>query len=453
MKTWLKTTLASVGIIGSAMFALTGCGVKTDIKNDSNDILFNGGIVSVVGDHLVFANGYKSDDISTMDDYKDFAKVAYLAAVNSENIKNDTFVSPDGVQNLRSEVLGFENGYSFVYKDCIYYATPNKHKTDSLSNVFSYVSYFKCRFDGSGEKELFYTSSYDSEKAKISAVKFDGKAYLFVFDGTEFRVVNLENDNVVLISSKATSVAIPNEGEEWNGKVFYTEDKANSNGQKGNQVFSYDVGEDKSKSLNNAINSTVTFTGRIRDKVFYTHKDEITSVSNTMVANSNSYSEVSFASAGEEYYTGEISNIISITGSDIDDYNSVIFTSSLSGNSQIMIEKSNGDMNVLLENGDYSSVLFAYNGLVYYSTSNGISCKDVDTNETTKLVEDMEGLVADKVGYDFSESGNLSHIYFYAKLVYPEDDETEDDDKDTNVYLYQVEVTGAHDVALVGQKN
>lgn len=108
MKTWLKTTLASVGILGSAMFALTGCGVKTDIKNNSSDILFNGGIVSVVGDHLVFSNGYKSDDISTIDNYNDFAKITYLAAVNSSNIAEGKFKSPEGVKNLKSEVLGLK---------------------------------------------------------------------------------------------------------------------------------------------------------------------------------------------------------------------------------------------------------------------------------------------------------------------------------------------------------
>lgn len=451
MKTWLKTTFAAIGILSSSMLALTGCGVKTDIKNDSDDILYNGGIVSVVGDHLVFANGYKSDDIKTIDDYKDFAKVSYLAAVNTSNIKNDTFVSPEGIKNLKSEVLGYKNAYSFVYKDYIYYVTPNKHKTDTLANVFSYVSVFKCRFDGSGEKELFYTSSYDSEKAVVRAVKFNDSAYLLMFDGAELRVVNLENDKVKVISSAATSVAIPNEGEEWNGKVFYSENKTNSNGEKGNAVFSYDVKKEKSDSLKNPINYTVTFTGRIRDKVFYTNKNEISSVTTTMTANSNDYSESAFASVGQEYYSNEISNIISITGNDQEDYNSVIFTSSLSGNEQVMLQYDNDDPGVLLKNGEYSSVLFAHNGLVYYSTANGISCKDIDTNDTTALVENMT-IVADKVGYDFSESGNLSHIYFYAQLIYPEDDETKDEDKDTNYYLYQIDVTDSQSVKLVGQK-
>lgn len=451
MKNWLKTTLASVGIIGSTMLALTGCGVKTDIKNDSNDILYNGGIVSVVGDHLVFANGYKSEDITKIEDYKDFAKVAYLAAVNTSNIKNDKFVSPEGVSNLRSEVLGYKNGYTFVYKDYIYYAAPNKHKTESNSHVFNYVSYFKCRFDGSGEKELFYTSSYDSAKAVVRALKYDGNAYLFVFDGTELRVVNLENDKVKVISSAATSVAIPNEGEEWNGKVFYSEDKDNSNGEKGNAVFSYDVKKEKSDSLKNPINNTVTFTGRIRNKVFYTNKDEISSVTTTMTGDGDRYSTSTFDSVGQEYYSNEISNIISITGSDQDDYNSVIFTSSLSGSAQVMLQDENGNKDVLLENGAYSNVFFAHNGYVYYSTSNGISCKDIDTKDETVLVDNMT-IISDKVGYDFSESGNVSHIYFYAQLVYPDDDETKDEDRDKNYYLYQVDVTGAHDVSLVGKK-
>lgn len=451
MKKWLKTTLASVGLIGSTMFALTGCGVQTDIKNDSSDILYNGGIVSVVGDHLVFANGYKSDDISTISNYNDFAKVSYLAAVNSENIANDKFVSPEGVKKLNSKVLGYKNEYMFVYGNSIYYATPNLHKTGSNQHVFTYVSFFKCNFDGSGETELLTTQSYDSEKAVIRALKFDGKAYLFVFDGTDLYVINLQNNTKKCISSKATSVAIPSEGDEWNGKVFYTESKENSNGQKGNQVFSYDVKEGKSKSLNNNINETVTFTGRIRDRVFYTHKDEITSVTTTKVADSNRYSQVAFASAGVDYYDSEISNIISITGNDDDDYNTVIFTSSLTGSSQVMIEKPNSDKCVLLENDKYSDVIFAHNGLIYYSTDSGICCKDVDTNETTTLVEDME-IISGKVGYNIDEDGCVTHLYFYAKLVYPEDDETEEDDKDTNYYLYQVETTGYKNVSLVGKK-
>lgn len=449
MKTWLKTTLATVGVVGSAMFALTGCGVKSDIKNDSDDILFNGGIVSVVGDHLVFANGYASEDIETIDNYNDFAKFSYLAAVNSENLESGKFVSPEGVQKLKGEVLGYENGYTFVYKNYIYYAIPNKHKTDSLSHVLNYVSYYKCRFDGSNTKELFYTSSFDSEKAQVRAVKFDGKAYLFVYDGTEFRVVNLESDSVKIISSKATSVALPNEGEEWNGKAFYTEDKENANGQTGNAVFSYSVTDGKSQSLKNPVGDTVTFTGRIRNKVFYTLTSS--SVTQTMTADSNQYANYTFASVGESYYSSEISNIISITGNELDDYNTVIFTSSLTDNEQIMIDK-NGTKQVLLQNGDYSEVLFAHNGLVYYSTSDGISCKDVDTNSIEKIVENMT-IISDKVGYEFSESGNVSHIYFYAQLVYPDDDETEEDDRDTNYYLFQVEANGAHDVKLVGKKN
>lgn len=449
MKTWLKTTLATVGVVGSAMFALTGCGIKTDIKNDSDDILYNGGIVSVVGDHLVFANGYTSEDIETINNYNDFAKFSYLAAVNSENLESGKFVSPEGVKKLNGEVLGYKNGYMFVYKNSIYYAIPNKHKTDSLSHVLNYVSYYKCSFDGSNAKELFYTSSFDSEKAQVRAVKFDGKAYLFVYDGTEFRVVNLENDSVKTISSKVTSVALPNEGEEWNGSVFYTEDKENANGQTGNAVFSYSVTSGESKSLKNSIGDTITFTGRIRNKVFYTLSSG--GVTKTMTADSNKYAEYTFASVGENYYSSEISNIISITGNELDDYNSVIFTSSLTGNEQVMIDK-DGTKSVLLQNGDYSEVLFAHNGLIYYSTSDGISCKDVDTNSVEKIVENMI-IISDKVGYEFSESGNVSHIYFYAQLVYPDDDETEDDDKDTNYYLFQVETNGAHDVKLVGKKN
>ena len=451
MKTWLKTTLASVGILGSAMFALTGCGVKTDIKNNSSDILFNGGIVSVVGDHLVFSNGYKSDDISTIDNYNDFAKTTHLAAVNSSNIAEGKFKSPEGVKNLKSEVLGFKNGYTFVYSNSIYYAAPNKHKTSSNTHLFNYVSYFKCNFDGSGEKELFTTKSYDSAKAVVRALKYDGKGYLFVYDGTELNVVNLENSKTSLVSSKATSVAIPKEGEEWNGKVFYTEDKENTAGQAGNEVFSYSVKDGKITALKNSINNTVTFTGRIENKVFYSLKNESISVTKTMTANSNDYDSLTFASAAREYYSSEISNIISVTGNGSTGYDTILFTSSLSGSSQVLADNGNGDVSVVLANSEYSNVWFAHNGNVYYSTSNGISSKNNATNEVTTYVEGMQ-FVEDKFGYAFAESGNLSHIYFYAQIVYPEDDKTKDEDRDTNYYLFQVEVTGNHTISLVGQK-
>ena len=170
-----------------------------------------------------------------------------------------------------------------------------------------------------------------------------------------------------------------------------------------------------------------------------------------MTANSNDYDSLTFASAAREYYSSEISNIISVTGNGSTGYDTILFTSSLSGSSQVLADNGNGDVSVVLANSEYSNVWFAHNGNVYYSTSNGISSKNIATNEVTTYVEGMK-FVEDKFGYAFTESGNLSHIYFYAQIVYPEDDKTKDEDRDTNYYLFQVDVTGNHTISLVGQK-
>ena len=113
---------------------------------------------------------------------------------------------------------------------------------------------------------------------------------------------------------------------------------------------------------------------------------------------------------------------------------------------------------MLLANGSYSSLLFVSGDLVYYSTSDGIAYKSVSSpTEETKLVEGLT-IIADKIGYDFYESGNLKNLYFYAQRIYLEDDEdstesttdTEEND-DTNYYLYMISASSQSTPQLLGK--
>lgn len=448
MKKWLKSSLCVAGFAGCMSLCLAGCGVQTDIVNSSSDIIYNGSVVSVVGDDIIFSNGYSSSEISTMDDYNTYANTSYLATVNSNDLTGDMYLSPESTK-LKGEVTGFSNMYSFVYGDSIYYAAPNKHRTSSNQYVFTYVSFFKCAFDGSGETELLTTSSYDSATAQIRALKYGDNAYLFVYDGTQLNCINLSNDDVTTISSAATSVALPSEGEQWNGTVYYSEDKENSYGQAGNAAFKFSVADGQSVSLSVPLNYSVSFTGRSQDNVFYTLTYAPTSVSHTRLATAAQIESTTLNTAGRVFYSSAISNIKAAGGQNMQQ--GYVFTSSLSGNSQILFMPSNSTApTVLLSNSDYTDLLLVYGDYVYYANDAGISYKTISTSDVVSVVSDMT-IESSKIGYDFYDSGNLKTIYFYAEREYAEDDETEEDERDTNYYLYATNADGSGEVSLIGQ--
>lgn len=453
MKKWLKGSLcaAAAGVVGCCSLLLVGCD-DGDNKFIADPIIYNGGIVSVVGDDIVFANSLSTSSVSTINDYNNLASTAFLAKANLNNV-DSKFTSPDDAKKIVGQAVGFNSPYIFSFAGKVYYATPDyKHKTNQNEHKLGNVNFYRASLDGSGEKELLSTNQFNSSTAVVRALKYEGVGYLFVFDGTELRVVNLNNEKASTISSKATSVAIPKEGEEWNGKIYYTENKANEYGQSGNAVFEYNASLGKSEDLKNSVNYTATFIGRSGNQIFYTMNYASTNITKTYSADCTALEGNSFNTAGEEFYSSTVSNVYSLGNNGMDNYKGYIFSSSLSGSAQILYVNvtNNEGAQVFLENGDYSNILFTHGDLVYYSTSNGISSKSVATGEVNNIVEGMTNVGA-KVGYDFYESGNLKNLYFYAQREYAEDDETEEDARDTNIYLYMIAANGLGEVKLVGQ--
>ena len=281
---------ALILMAGTLTFALAGCSKDSGISNSKSDqIIYNGGIVSVVDDNIFYANGYSNSDITTMDEFNAAAQYSYLARLNLNENETDPYSSPENVVKLNSEVVGYENTYSFVVGDFVYYASPNKHQTSSNTYVFTYVSLFKTRLNGSDTKELMTTNSFDTEKAQFSVVEVEGQKFWLVYDGTALNIINLNNDKVIKISDSATSVALPKENETFNGKVYYTEDKENKYGETGNEVFEYDLVLNESKAIMKTINNTVTFTGRCGDDVFYTRVNALTNVTKTYKADAKDF--------------------------------------------------------------------------------------------------------------------------------------------------------------------
>ncbi len=453
MKKWLKGSLcaAAAGIVGCCSLLLVGCDDSNN-KAIADPILYNGGIVSVVDGDIIFANSLSSSSVSTINDYNNLASTAFLTKAKYENVSSK-FSSPEGATNIKRQAVGFNSPYIFSYAGKIYYATPDyKHKTNQNEHKLGNVNFYRASLDGSGEKELLSTNQFNSSAAVVRALKYDGVGYLFVFDGTELRVVNLNNEKASTISSKATSVAIPKEGEEWNGKIYYTENKNNAYGQGGNAVFEYNSASGKSEDLQNSVNYTATFIGRSGNQVFYTMNYVSTGITKTYSADCTNFDQTSFNTAGEEFYSSTVSNVYAVGNNGMENYKGYIFSSSLSGSAQILYVNVTNDegAEVFLENGSYSNILFTHGDMVYYSTSNGISSKSVATGEVVNVVEGMTNVGA-KVGYDFYESGNLRNLYFYAQREYAEDDETEEADRDTNVYLYMTAASGLEEAKLAGK--
>ena len=435
-------------LAGLFSVALVGCSTSSGISNSKSDqIIFNGGIISVVDDNLFYANGYVDGEITTMDEYNAAAEYSYLARLDS-NESTSAYSSPENVNKLNSEVLGYENAYSFVLGDYVYYASPNKHRTSSNEHVFTYVSIFKTRLNGADTAELMTTSSFDSATAEFRAVQTQGQSYLLVFDGTALSSINLSNDEVSEISSAATSVALPREGESFDGKVYFTEDKDNSYGQSGNEVFEYNLLTGEKNAIMKTINNTITFTGRVGDELFFTRLNETTQVSRTYRLDTQRLASAAFLSAAESFYSAEIDNIFRIESNTASGYNGYVFTSSLSGEAQLLYRRDSDSSTVRLAASDeFSSILFVNKDFVFFSTESGISYKSVMTpSETTTLVSDMT-IISTKIGYERFESGNLKNIYFYAQRVYEETDEVTDEttdseeETDTNYYLYKLSFT------------
>lgn len=445
-------------LAGLFSVALVGCSTSSGIPNSKSDqIIFNGGIISVVDDNLFYANGYVDGEITTMDEYNAAAEYSYLARLDS-NESTSAYSSPENVNKLNSDVLGYENAYSFVLGDYVYYASPNKHRTSSNEHVFTYVSIFKTRLNGADTAELMTTSSFDSATAEFRAVQTQGQSYLLVFDGTALSFINLSNDEVSEISSAATSVALPREGESFDGKVYFTEDKDNSYGQSGNEVFEYNLLTGEKNAIMKTINNTITFTGRVGDELFFTRLNETTQVSRTYHLDTQRLASAAFLSAAESFYSAEIDNVFRIESNTASGYNGYVFTSSLSGEAQLLYRRDSDSSTVRLAASDeFSSILFVNKDFVFFSTESGISYKSVMTpSETTTLVSDMT-IISTKIGYERFESGNLKNIYFYAQRVYEETDEVADEttdseeETDTNYYLYKLSFTAQTTPQLLGK--
>ena len=139
------------GVLGLG-FLLTGCATVSSFKNTKEELIYNGNVATVVGDYVYYANKY-AESIDTKDAYKEAAKLAYLARIDS-NIDAATKkdYTPADFEKVGSEVVGHSKNYMVVLGDYIYYTIPNKDKVEdaegNVSQKYNYTTLFLCKLYG-----------------------------------------------------------------------------------------------------------------------------------------------------------------------------------------------------------------------------------------------------------------------------------------------------------------
>ena len=457
-----KITKGLLACAFTGAMILTGCSGVANIENKNKDeILYQGGQVVSVGDYLFYSNGFCSGVDSFGErsevEYNEAKQYSYLSRINKKDFDGNLYKNENATDKISDKIVGYVNSYMFVYGDYIYYATPNVHTTGENKHVWKYVSIFRCKLDGSDSKEIYTTKAYDSSSAEIKALKYDGQAYLLIFDGTNLVKIKVGNalEKTITEVSGVTGVAMPKEGEEFNGNIYYTTSR--DDGQKGNVLKKFNLKTSESKLVVKENKKEISLVGRVKDEVFYTIKDyENLGMETETFAIDVSKTESFLTSLTDRiFYSASIDNIQAIAdGNNL--YSGYIFTTTPSSKEEVRYynfyrAQNNPLYNAeLLVTGDegYADTVVIDGINFYYSDADGIKKKNVMGFETEEIVSGYT-INAGYFGYDYSYIDNqisrVNTIYFFAKEV-KEGDETGD-----NYYLYGVDLQGQNKVSLYGK--
>lgn len=454
-------------LFGFTIF-LAGCGGLSDVENSEKGIIYNGGSVALVNDYLFYANGFTKDytSMSDMTAYNDAAKYSNLSRVKMDELANATkYKSSENVETVSGgDVTGFGETYMFAYGKNIYYITPNTHKTNENKQAFDYISVFKVGLNGSGRHELMTTkANFDATNGKIVALEYNDVAYIMIYDGQNLTTIDItNNDSKKVDLENVTSVAFPQEDAKWNGQIYYTKDKENSDGSTtGNEVYQIAVsgGEETKITKNGENTKTIKFIGRVDDTNFYTLSNGSDTAHTYVIESTNIASEY-FTTAGKEFYPKEISNIRKVDGGEsYQDQNGYLFNSG-----SIVLYKnlsSTGDPVVLIDNTTYADakIIASVGTYVYFSTTSGIYKVHTSTKVVTTIIDGMT-ITSDVAGFTYNvvdgQKVSVKDIYFFAQREYDEEAEEETTEEETeettdeNVYLYTVSSNGG-EAKLVGK--
>lgn len=429
----MKKFLMVICCILSFGFVLAGCSTVSMIKNDSNELIYNGNAGVTIGDYLYFGNSYNEvSSLSDMAGLKDARKSSYLARVNLENInaKGQNF-TPNGVEKVNSEAVAQENQFMFAIGNYIYYLKPDVHRYTSeegASYQFGYSVLCSVKLNGDKNREIY---TYQGEVSEIEVLEHDGNYYVVAFAGDKLFATKLNNGkgSTKVLGEGVSSVAIPKTqgaeldgySDEWNGKIYFTDTDENDV-SKVKEVAVTAGGTEDAEVVGDK-NGTVSFVYRQNDLIFYTYTSGSTTRTyyNNVKDLSGEYykNEIILVDNEHEFSSATISNVFVLQ------YGTPFETIVYSANSAIYYKNANnGSGRVTISDdagNDISSatIMVVDDRLAYLISSTGVFEVDFagltrgngDISLTaTKTVATMTSINTTLYSYDGE------YIYFYAGL-------------------------------------
>ncbi len=443
-----KITKILCGVLGLG-FLLTGCATVGNIKNSSEELIYNGNSAVMVDGHLYYGNAFADIKNFTGDSsFKTSSKLSYLARLNTniDLAAEGKDFSPEKVENVRETVAGYVNSFMFALGNYVYYATPNREEVgskDSVDYQYTYTTLYRSKLNGDSVKKIYTT---DAAISQIEVLKHDGKYYIVIFAGSKLVKIQIGNKvgSVQTIADNVLSVAMPEtyqkdkEGStlDFNGYVYYTtartsEEYESASGTQFNRVL---LSSDEGEKMNATLDS-ISLVGREKDIVFYTKDSSTYSVDVASTSAKNIFTESGYAT---KLYGEAVTEIDAIaTENRVCGY---IFKAG-----DLLMYKSNGSSAVAVTYNDKTgTAISGYNYLAtdgrvkYFSTTSAIykadfSNIDSDGKISCETIVSMTGIYD---GSNYAYDGQ--YIYFYAQLQDVEDQEENSIiETDGNYYLYR----------------
>lgn len=427
---------------------LAGCATVGNIKNSSNELIYNGNAAVMVDGHLYYGNAFA--DITTFSsdsDYKKSAKLSYLARLNTSidlAAENKNFC-PENVETVSKKVSGYSNSFMFVLGNYVYYATPNREEIETeegVSNQYGYTTLYRSKLNGDGLTKIYTT---DGEVSQIEVLKHNSKYYIVIFANSKLTKIEIGKKvgKVETIADGVLSVAMPETYQkddagsslDFNGYIYYTTARKvdgydSASGTQFNKVL---LTGDKGEGMK-ATTDSISFVGREKDIVFLSKDGQTYTVD---VSNNNSKSVFTESSYSTKFYTSSITEIETAASENLT--YGYLFKSS-----QTLMYKKTGEAAKKLVFNDKSGTeissykVVASDGMVkYIATTTSIYRADLtQVDQDGKVVCDtvvtMTGIHDGSVcAYDGK------YIYFYAQLQAVDGEEAAITETDANYYLYR----------------
>ncbi len=470
MKKFTKI-LCCVAMLGFfATCALTGCATVGNIKNTSQELIYNGNSAVMVEGYLYYGNAFAdTSSFNNMTDYKNNAKLSYLARLNTNEALSAKTVdhSPKGVEMVTKDVNAHSRDFMFVLGQYIYYVTPNTQKATNsegtASHYFNYSTLYRSKLNGNSKKKLYTTNG---EVSNIEVLKTDGTYYVVMLAGENLIKINLSNNKSEVIAEGVKSVALPKTYEknkfgstlDWNGVIYYTTEEKNESGsgRTGSVVNCIQLSGGESKEIYSQ-GTTVEFIGREKDVIFFTEKKGSLETETYMRDCSQDIEEIStnrqlFISSSATAITD-----IRLVCSSARDLGFVYMVGSNMG-----FRRTNGSKGtIIFKNGTDAvstfNVLLVSGRTAYLSTETAVFSADLSAvfagTSTSVQLQKIVEMTAVQSGKLYAFDGD--YIYYYAKLEEVEKEKDEDGNEiepepDDNYYLYRAKIGGVDKYDLLG---